>query len=149
MPSVSLWYIHGSQWSSGLGICLARGRSWVRFPRRQIPRFFLLGCLLCKSWLMLSKFNCNTLGWSTVPFVFKVMTVHTQFDGSIFYMHMLNYSPGNILYTALCVTCISKNLTRLWLFIHNLMAVSSICICWIIVHTMHMHKTSNYLSFLD
>ena len=67
--SVSLRYIRGSQWSSGLGVCLARRRSWVRFPRRQIPRFFLSGCLLCGSRLMLSKFNCNTLGWKTVPFI--------------------------------------------------------------------------------
>ena len=66
--SVSVWF-HG--WSSGLGVCLARRRSWVRFPRRQIPRFFFLsGYLLCGSRLMLPKLNCNTLGWKTVPFIF-------------------------------------------------------------------------------
>ena len=34
--------------------------------------FFLLEYLLCGSRFMLSKFNCNTLGWNTVPsFLFE------------------------------------------------------------------------------
>ena len=68
--SVTLWYIRGSWWPNGLGIYLARWRSWVRVPRRNNPRFFLLGYLLCGSQFMLFKFNCNTLGWKTVPFIF-------------------------------------------------------------------------------
>ena len=31
--------------------------------------FFLVGYLLCGSRFILSKFNCNTLGWKTVPFI--------------------------------------------------------------------------------
>ena len=84
--SVSLWYIHWSRWSSGLGVYLARRRSWDRFPRRQIPRFFLSGYLLCGSRLMLSKFNCSTLGRKTVPFIltnsYTIITyVSKQTDG--------------------------------------------------------------------
>ena len=32
--------------------------------------FFLSGYLLCGSQFMWSKFNCNILGWKTVPFIF-------------------------------------------------------------------------------
>ena len=61
-------YIRGSWWPSGFGVCLARRRSWVRFQRRHISRFFFLsGYLLCESRIMLSKFNCNTLDRKTVP----------------------------------------------------------------------------------
>ena len=31
--------------------------------------FFLSGYFLCGSRFMLSKFNCNTVGWKTVPFI--------------------------------------------------------------------------------
>ena len=41
--SVTLRYICGSRWPYGLGVCLARKRSWVRFPDRHIPRFFSVG----------------------------------------------------------------------------------------------------------
>ena len=52
---------------------------WVRFPRRQIPRFFLSGDLQCGSRLMLSKFNCNTLGWKIVPFIFIYIYIQLAF----------------------------------------------------------------------
>ena len=61
---------NGSRWPNGLGICLARRRSWIRVPRRHILQFFLSGYLLCGSRFMLSKFNCNILGWKTVPLIF-------------------------------------------------------------------------------
>ena len=53
-------------------VCMprARRRSWVWFQRWQVPWFFLSGYLLCGSRLLLSKFNYNTLGWKTVPFIF-------------------------------------------------------------------------------
>ena len=67
--SVTLRYIRGSRWPNGLGICLVRRRSWVRSPHWHIPLLFLSGYLLCGSRFMLSKFNCDTLGWKTLPFI--------------------------------------------------------------------------------
>ena len=64
--SVTLRYIRGSRWPNGLGVCLARRMSWVRVPRRHIPRFFLSGYLLCGS--RLSKSNCNILGLENCSF---------------------------------------------------------------------------------
>ena len=78
---VTLQYIHGSWWPSGLGVCLAHRRLWVRFPCKHIPWFFLLGYLLCRSWFMLSEFNCNTMGWKTVPF-FHIQYIQLAFVSS-------------------------------------------------------------------
>ena len=41
--SVTLRYICESWWSNGLGVCLARRRSWVQFPRWHIPPIFSVG----------------------------------------------------------------------------------------------------------
>ena len=70
-----LWYIYGSWWPGGLGICLVRRGSWVQFLRQHIPQFFLSGCLLCGSRFALSRLGCNTLGWSPVPsFLFNIFS---------------------------------------------------------------------------
>ena len=68
----------GGGWPCGLGVCLARRRLWVRVPQRYIPQFFSVGYLLCGSRLMLSKFNCNILGWKTVPFIWYIMLARIQ-----------------------------------------------------------------------
>ena len=54
--------------------------SWVRFPRRQILIFFCLsGYLLCEGKFMLSKFNCNTLGWKSCFFHMSAMSIEIFF----------------------------------------------------------------------
>ena len=55
-------------------------RLWVRLPRCYIPWFFFLsGYLPCGSRFMLSKFNCNTLGWNTVP---SFLYIHVVMEAS-------------------------------------------------------------------
>ena len=73
-----------SRWPNGLGICLARRRSWVWFLCRHIPYFFFLwGYLLCGSQFMLSKLNCNTLCWETVPFILIQLSTNKPTIGPV------------------------------------------------------------------
>ena len=64
---------NGNDWSQWSPFPNLLSRSPINF----LTQFFFLfpGYLPCRSWFMLSKFNCNTLGWKTVP---SFMSLHTM-----------------------------------------------------------------------
>ena len=73
-------------------------RSWGQYkhnntldtdPRWYIPRFFLSEYIPCRSRFMLSKFNCNTLGWNTLPsFLYMIFSwpLYQAIDPQCVYM---------------------------------------------------------------
>ena len=68
--SVTLRYIRGSRLPNGLSVCLTRRRSWVRFPRRHIPRFLPSGFRYAGVDLCCLSVIVTLLVGKTVSFIF-------------------------------------------------------------------------------